>query len=205
MVPALFAQKLGMTQIYDEKKRHIAVTILRVPPQAVTHIRTLEKDGYGSIQLGATGRKKVNQPQLYEIKKRGIDLRLAHRHEIRFTSEPQVKIGDTITVETFAPGDVVKVTGTSKGKGFAGTIKRHGFHRGPETHGSKNVRKPGSIGGGYPQRVVLGRPMPGHLGAQTVTTRGLKVVAVNEKDATIAISGAIPGSNKSRVIIKKQS
>lgn len=201
---ALFAQKLGMTHVYNDANRHIPVTILKVTDQAVSAIRSRDKDGYDAIQIGSSGKKKINKPQVNELIKNNIELPIAHRREIALPDDRELSIGQILTVNEFQPGDIVMVTATSKGKGFAGTVKRHNFHRGPETHGSKNVRKPGSIGGGYPQRVLLGRQMPGHMGAETVTTRGLKVVAINEADNTMAISGAVPGANKSRVFIRKQ-
>ncbi len=206
MVSAAFAQKLGMTHLYDDKNRHVAVTILKVTDQVVTGKRTQDKDGYTAIQFGSIGSKHIAKPQAAELKKNNIDLVIDHRAEVEFAQEDdqnQVNIGDKITVSTFTAGDEVEVSGVSKGKGFSGTIKRYGWSRGPETHGSKNVRKPGSIGSGYPQRVVPGKKLPGHMGHESVTTRGLKVVAINEKDSTIAISGAIPGANRSFVIIRK--
>lgn len=203
MIAAAFAQKLGMTHMYDDKNRHVPVTILKVTPQAITAIRSTEKHGYAAIQLGAEGRKHVAKPQLGELAKNNIDLRIAHRAEIRLSDDTQANIGEAVTVAAFQPGDKVMVTGISKGKGFAGTIKRHGFSRGPETHGSKNVRKPGSIGGGYPQRVIKGMRMAGHMGAVRTTTKGHKVMAINEAENTIAISGAVPGSNATRILIQK--
>lgn len=203
MIAAAFAEKLGMTHMYDDKNRHVPVTILKVSPQVVTAIRSTEKDGYTAIQIGAEGRKQVAKPQLEELKKNNIDLRIAHRAEVELTDDTQANIGDAISVTLFQPGDKVMVTGISKGKGFAGTIKRHNFSRGPETHGSKNVRQPGSIGGGYPQRVIKGMRMAGHMGAVRSTTKGHKVMAINEAENTIAISGAIPGSNGNRILIQK--
>jgi large subunit ribosomal protein L3 len=200
---AAFAQKLGMTHIYDDKNRHVPVTILKLTPQVITAVKTTEKDGYNAIQFGTEGAKHVAKPQQDDLTKNNIDLRIAHRKEVRVDDDTQANIGQTISAADFATGDLIMVTGTSKGKGFAGTIKRHNFSRGPETHGSKNVRKPGSIGGGYPQRVVKGRKMAGHMGNETVTTKGLKIMAINEADNTLAVSGPIPGSNKTRVFIQK--
>ncbi len=206
MAISVFAQKLGMTHIYDDKHRHIPVTILKVTPQAITGLRTPEKDGYSAIQIGTAGRKHVNKPQSGELKKLGIDLNIAHRKEIRLTddaTDAQASIGQILDATLFAPGDKIQVTSTSKGKGFAGTIKRHNFSRGPETHGSKNVRQPGSIGGGYPQRVVLGKKMAGHMGSEQVTTKSHRVMAINAADQTIAISGPVAGPNRCRVFIHK--
>ncbi len=199
----LFAQKLGMTHMYDERNRHVPVTVLKVLPQVVTAIRTLDDNGYSAIQIGAASKKHIAKPQAEELKKNNIDITLSHRAELKGDNESAVAIGDTITVSIFAPGDKVTVSGMSKGKGFAGTIKRHNFSRGPETHGSKNVRKPGSIGGGYPQRVILGMRMSGHMGAEKVTTKGHRVMAINEKENTIAVSGTVPGANKTRILIRK--
>lgn len=202
---AAFAQKLGMTHIYDDKNRHIPVTILKVTAQVITDIKTEAKDGYSAVQFGTEGKKHINKPQQGDLTKNNVDLRIAHRKEVRVTSDDdtQVNIGQTINAADFVAGDMVMVTGTSKGKGFAGTIKRHNFSRGPESHGSKNVRAPGSIGSGYPQRVVKGVRMAGHMGDRTVTTKGHKIMAINEANNTIAVSGGIPGSNKTRVFIQK--
>lgn len=203
MVSGAFAQKLGMTHIYNDANRHIPVTILKVTPQVVTAIRTQEKDKYSAVQIGSTGSKKVNKPQLSELKKNNIDLVIDHRTELPLDDQDQVKIGDKVEATIFTIGEEVEVTGISKGKGFAGTIKRYNWSRGPMSHGSKNKRAPGSIGSGYPQRVVPGKKLPGHMGHEQVTTKGLKVVAINETDNTIAISGAVPGANKSYVVIRK--
>ncbi len=203
MVQAAFAKKLGMTHLYDDKNRHIPVTILKVTEQIVTGLRTNDKDGYDAIQIGSIGRKHVAKPQMAELKKHNLDLAIAHRAEVQTDDQSQIKIGDKVDVSIFAEGDEVEVTGISKGKGFAGTIKRYGWSRGPESHGSKNVRQPGSIGSGYPQRVVPGKKLPGHMGNTQITTKGLKVVAINAADSTIAISGAVPGANKSLILIRK--
>lgn len=199
---AVFAEKLGMTHIYNDKNRHVPVTILKVTPQVITGLRSADKDGYTAIQIGSVGRKHIAKPQADELKKQNISLPIAHRLEVQAT-DIETTVGQELKVTLFAPGDAVAITGRSKGKGFAGTIKRHGFSRGPETHGSKNVRKPGSIGGGYPQRVIPGMRMSGHMGAVRVTTKGHKVMAINEKDNTIAISGAVPGAKHTRVVIQK--
>lgn len=203
MTAAVMAQKLGMTHIYDEKHRHIPVTILKVPTQVITAIRTNEKDAYAAIQIGAVISKRMPKPQAEELKKHNIDATISHRFESRSMPADQATIGAPISVTSFTPGDVVVVTGTSKGKGFSGGIKRYGWSRGPMSHGSKHHRAPGSIGSGYPQRVVPGKKLPGHMGHETVTVHGHHVVAINETDATIAISGALPGANKSHLIIQK--
>lgn len=196
----LFTRKIGMTRVFDAQNRHVPVTILKVAEQAVTGRRTQARDGYDAAQIGATGRKRVAKPQQDELIKNGLNPLLAHRREIKAT---ELTAGQPLDASLFAPGDTVSVTGISKGKGFAGTIKRHGFSRGPTSHGSKNVRQPGAIGSGYPQRVVKGRKMPGHLGARKTTTRGLTVIAVDASDQTLALRGAVPGSNRSRIFVQK--
>ncbi len=207
MIQVALAEKLGMTHIYDNLHRHVPVTVLRVLPQAITGWRQPEKDGIAAVQIGATGRKRVAKPQRDELKALNIDLPIAHRAEIRLakaTPEP-VQIGAKIDAAVFAIGQKVTITGTSKGKGFAGTIKRHGFHRGPSTHGSKNVRQPGSIGSGYPQRVIAGQRMAGHMGHVTVTTKGHTIMAINLTDQTVAVSGAVPGAYRNRVLVKSET
>lgn len=203
MSAGIFAVKIGMTHIYSDENRHIPVTVLKVPAQAVTAHKSSQRDGYDAIQIGVVGRKHVAKPQQKELEKRAISLPLAHRHEIKITGDATISVGTILDVTVFQPGDRVKITGTTKGKGFAGTIKRHGFHRGPSTHGSKNVRQPGSIGSGYPQRVVPGIRMAGHMGHIQTTTKHHNIMAINEKEGTLAVSGTIPGSPKSRVFIEK--
>lgn len=205
MVSGAFAQKLGMTHMYDDKNRHTPVTILKLAPQVITGIRTESKDKYDAIQIGTVSSKNAKKPQLSELKKNNIDLTIDRRAELHADAEAQVNIGDKVDVSLFTPGDDVQVTGISKGKGFSGTIKRYNWSRGPMTHGSKNKRAPGSIGSGYPQRVVPGKKLPGHMGAAQITTKGLTVVAINADDNTIAIKGAVPGANKSFVMIKKMA
>jgi large subunit ribosomal protein L3 len=133
---AAFAQKLGMTHIYDDKNRHVAVTILKVTPQVISDLKTKAKDGYTAVQIGTEGKKHIAKPQQGDLTKHAIDLRIAHRKEVRIESDDdtQVSIGQAIVASDFVAGDMVTVTGTSKGKGFSGTIKRHNFSRGPETH-----------------------------------------------------------------------
>ncbi len=175
----ILGQKLGMSRVFDAEGKSIAVNKIKALPCSVSAIKTVEKDGYIAVQIKAV--KMVGEKER-EVK------------TCEFKAQGEFKKGDKITLEQFEAGDKVTVTGTSKGKGFAGTIKRHGFHRGPESHGGNNVREPGSIGGGYPQRVVKGRRMAGHMGDETITVKNLKVVDV-DKDI-ILISGAIPGSNR---------
>lgn len=172
-----------MTRVFDAEGRSLAVNIVRAFPCVVSAIKSDDKDGYAAIQVTAKKDEK----------------KTAAIAEFKPTNVSDYKKNDKITLDQFQAGDSVQVTGTSKGKGFAGTIKRHGFKRGPESHGGNNVREPGSIGAQQPQRVVKGRRMAGHMGVTTVTVQNLKVVDV-DKDI-ILVSGAIPGPNKSIVKI----
>ncbi len=178
----ILGQKVGMTRIFDEEGRSFAVTIIRSYPCKISQVKTKDKDGYKAVQIKAT---------------KGDKDKVVKTCEFRVENPGRYKVGEEITLKQFKKDELVTVEGTSKGKGFAGTIKRHGFHRGPETHGSNNVREPGSIGGGYPQRVVKGRKMPGHLGTDTVTVQNLKIADLDKN--TILIAGSIPGPKKSIV------
>lgn len=198
MVGAGFAQKLGMTHIYVDN-RHVPVTVLKVAEQVVTSIVSSEEK---RIQIGAVTRKHVAKPQQKELSLKSIELPISKRRET-LISDTEAKIGDSITVAEFTVGDQLIITGTSKGKGFSGVIKRHGWSRGPMSHGSKHHRAPGSIGSGYPQRVVAGKKLPGHKGSETVTVRGNKVMAINTDNNTMAVSGVVPGANRSYVFIKR--
>ncbi|MFA5926849.1 MAG: 50S ribosomal protein L3 [Patescibacteria group bacterium] len=177
----IIGRKLGMTRVFDDEGRSIPVTKVAVLPAVVSQVKTKDTDGYKSVQIKA-------------YKFQGSE-KVAKTSEFRVENPGRYKIGDKIGLKQFKKDEIVAVEGVSKGKGFAGTIKRHGFKRGPETHGSNNVREPGSIGGGYPQRVVLGRRMPGHMGHSTVTIKNLRIVDLD--DEMILISGAIPGPVKS--------
>src|SRR3984885_6196897 len=167
---AILAKKLGMTQRFLEDGRVERVTVLEAGPCPVTAIRNQERDGYEAVQLafGATKEKHLSKPELGHLKKAGAS---AHRHLVEFRDEGTgLQMGDTVTVETFAAGDKVKISGTSKGKGFQGTIKRHNFHRGPKTHGSHNYRAPGSIGASaWPARWMKGIRGPCHEGSVRLT------------------------------------
>lgn len=206
MTRGALAKKIGMTQIYDDLNRHIPVTILQLYPQVISGVRSTDKDGYNAVQIGAQISKRANKPQREEAKQAKIDLNISHHREVRLSNDESeqedVKIGQAIDVSLFSLGDKVSATATSKGKGFAGVIKRHHFSRGPETHGSEHHREPGSIGSMYPQHVVKGRRMPGHMGAETVTTRSLVVVAINPDQNTLALKGAVPGPKKGIVFIQ---
>ncbi len=197
---ALIAQKIGMTQVFSEKGAVIPVTLLSAGPCVVTQVKTDETDGYNAVQLGFGEAKKIAKPQAGHVKKSGATPKTLG--EFRIEGEDEMpKVGDNITAEVFSVGDTITVSGVSKGKGFAGTIKRHNFARGPKTHGSHNYRAPGSIGAGYPQHVFKGQKMAGHMGNAQVTTKNLTVAHVDTKNNIIGIKGAIPGPKKSIVRI----
>jgi large subunit ribosomal protein L3 len=206
-MPGLLAKKLGMTNIYSEDGQIIPVTILEAGPCKVYSVKTKDKDGYTSIQIGFGEKKekKVSKPQLSVFKKLGLVPPITLKEFRNFESD-QFKVGDDIKVDIFQIGDKVKVSGKSKGKGFQGVIKRHGFSGvGGATHGqSDRMRAPGSIGASsYPSRVFKGQKMAGRKGFENVTTRNLKVVKVLVDKNIIMVKGAVPGSINSIVAINK--
>ncbi|MCD6727039.1 MAG: 50S ribosomal protein L3 [Solirubrobacteraceae bacterium] len=202
-MPAILAKKLGMTQLFLEDGRVERVTVLEAGPCPVTAKRTAERDGYDAVQLafGATKEKHLTKPELGHLKKAGA---APHRHLVEFRDEGgELRIGDTVTADVFQEGDTVKVAGKSKGKGFQGTVKRHGFARGPVTHGSHNVRAPGSIGASaYPARVFKGLRGPGQMGNRRVTRRGLTIVRVDAGKNLLLVRGAVPGARGGLVEVR---
>src|SRR5689334_159355 len=200
---AILAKKLGMTQVFLDDGRVERVTVLEAGPCPVTAIRTRERDGYEAVQLafGATRERRLTRPELGHLRKAGAP---PLRHLVEFRDEAgELQIGDTVTVEVFAPGQKVKVSGTSKGKGFQGTIKRHRFNAGPKSHGSHNVRAPGSIGASAtPSRVFKGIRGPGHMGAERITQRGLTVVEVIPDQNLLLVRGAVPGPRGGTVEVR---
>ncbi|MFT7464702.1 MAG: large subunit ribosomal protein L3 [Pseudohongiellaceae bacterium] len=192
-----------MTQIWREDGTRLPVTVVDVEPNVVTALRTVEKHGYEALQVGAgTIRAKlVAKPQLAQFAKDGLEP-LRHICEVR-GAVGDAKVGDKIAVDAFEEGAKVDVIGVSKGKGFAGTIKRHGFARGPSTHGSQNVRRPGSIGMcKYPGRVIRGKKMPGRMGNVRVTIKGLEIVAVDLEANQLLIRGPVPGANGGLLMVR---
>lgn len=194
---AIIGRKVGMTQIFAEDGARVPLTVIEAGPCPVVQVKTEERDGYRAVQLGfgAAKPKHINRPEQGHLKKAGSPL-MRHLHE--FSPEDvgaEFSEGEMVTVESFVPGSYVKVTGTSKGKGYAGTIKRHNFRSGPKSHGSHNVRGPGSIGAAaYPARVFKGMRMSGHMGARTVTQRGLQVVDRDVDRNLLLVRGAVPGA-----------
>ncbi len=195
---AIIGTKLGMTQVVNQDGHLVPVTLVEAGPCTVTQIKNIEKDGYNAIQLGYGESKKLNKAQTGHLKQAASSSKKLKEFRVE---ETDLEVGSKITIENFEEGDVVKVTAISKGKGFAGTIKRHNFSRGPETHGSHNTRGPGSIGSMYPQKVFKGKKMAGHMGNEQVTTRGLKVAYLDTAANIIGIKGAVPGPNKGIVYI----
>lgn len=191
----LLGNKIGMTQIFDESGSIIPVTILKVGPCVVTQVKTIETNGYDSIQIGygdVSGRL-LNQPKLGHLQKSKINP-LKYLREFRSSLPEDFTIGQILKVDMFTPGQLVNIKGKSIGKGFSGLQKRHNFTRGPMTHGSKNHRAPGSIGmGTTPGRVLPGKKMAGQLGNKTTTVQKLKVVQVNLEENILVIKGSVPG------------
>ena len=191
---AILAKKLGMTQIFQEDGNVERVTVLQAGPCPVTAVRTLERDGYEAVQLafGQAREKHLTKAELGHLKKSGAP---PLRHLVEFRNEAgELQLGESVTVEAFEVGARVKVSGTSKGKGFQGTIRRHGFKRGPKSHGSHNVRAPGSIGASAtPSRVLKGIRGPGQMGNRRVTQKGLEVVLIDAKENLLLVRGSVPG------------
>lgn len=200
----IIGKKIGMTRIFDKEGKTIPISIVEAGPCIVTQIKTIDTDGYVAIQVGYGETKKVNKPVAGHLKKSGVKGGFQRIQEFRMSDEEMnnLKIGDQVNIEGFQSGDEVKVSGFSKGKGFQGTVTRHHFHTGPRTHGSNNYRQPGSIGATFPQRVIKGRRMAGHMGAENITTSGLSIIDVNKEKKLILIKGAIPGYNGSIVVIE---
>lgn len=199
---AILGKKLGMTQIFTEAGDRVPVTVIEAGPCAVTQVKTEETDGYTALQIGfgQVKERRVNKPMAGHFKKAGVTPR-KHMAEIR--GESEASVGDEITVEAFEIGQKVKVTGVSKGKGFAGVIKRHGFAGGPGSHGSHFHRAPGSVGASaFPSRVFKGMKLPGQMGNKQRTQPGLTVVATEPEQNLIMLKGAVPGSKNSVVFIQ---
>ena len=201
-MPAILAKKLGMTQLFLEDGRVERVTVLEAGPCPVTGIRTFDRDGYEAVQLafGSVREKYLSKGELGHLRRAGVD---GHRHLVEFRGPSELQVGESVTVESFEPGDRIKVSGTSIGKGFQGTIKRHNFSRGPVSHGSHNVRKPGSVGASAtPSRVFKGKKMAGHMGAGRVTQLGLVVHQVDAERNLLLVRGAVPGPKSGLVEIR---
>jgi large subunit ribosomal protein L3 len=191
----ILGKKLGMSQVFDPDTGAMTpVTVIEAGPCPVVQVKTSDVDGYDAIQLafGPVAERKLSKPEVGHLKRAGVD---PHRHLVELRGESGLAVGDTVTVEAFEPGEPIKVSGVSIGKGFQGTIKRHGFTRGPVTHGSHNIRKPGSIGASaYPSRVFKGMKMSGRMGGTRVTQPGLVVHEVDAERNLLLVRGSVPGS-----------
>lgn len=200
---ALITRKVGMTSTIAEDGTMQAVTLLSASPCVITQVKTEDVDGYTAVQLGfeEAGEGKTSKPQQGHLKTSGKMPRIMREFTVDAITE-DLKVGTELTAEVFSVGDVVHVTGTSKGKGWAGTIRRHNFHRGRKTHGGRSYRRPGSIGSMYPQHILKGKKMAGQLGAEQVTVRNLKIALVDAEKGYIGVVGAVPGPRKGIVIIK---
>jgi large subunit ribosomal protein L3 len=200
---AILAKKLGMTQRFQDDGRVERVTVLEAGPCPVTAIRTVERDGYEAVQLafGACKEKALTRPELGHLKKADAS---AHRHLVEFRDEAgELLVGETVTVDAFEVGQRLKISGKSKGKGFQGTIKRHNFASGPKSHGSHNVRAPGSIGASAtPSRVFKGIRGPGRMGGGRITQRGLTVIEIVPSRNLLLVRGAVPGPKGGTVEVR---
>ena len=204
MINAIYGTKLGMTQVFDENDNMVPVTVVQAEPNTICQVKTAETDGYEAVQLGfgAVKAKKVNKPMAGHFAKQGVEP-VRHLREVRVDNAADYKSGDTVTVANFADTKFVDVTGTSKGKGFAGVMRRYNFQGGPGGHGAHFHRAPGSVGMcATPSRVFKGMRLPGHLGVDTVTVKTLEVVRVDEEQNLILIKGALPGGKNATVRIR---
>jgi large subunit ribosomal protein L3 len=201
----IIGKKLGMTQIFDPETGDVTpVTVIQAGPCPVVQVKTNEVDGYEAVQLAfePVKERKLSKPEVGHLRKGGAE---PHRHLVEFRGGSELTPGETVTVEAFEAGDPVKVSGISIGKGFQGTIKRHKFHRGPKTHGSHNIRKPGSIGASAtPSRVFKGMRMAGQMGAHRVTQVGLKIHSVDAEQHLLLVKGAVPGHKNAVVEIREE-
>lgn len=225
---ALIGRKIGMTQIFDTEGNVVRVTVIEAGPCVVTQVKTQAKDGYNAVQIGYGDAAHQKRPQMGHLKAANTNanvLREIRIDEIQAADDAQgenppaggaealptgqagvkqvkLNVGAKLDVTNFEVGDEVQVVGTSKGKGFAGTVKRHNFATGPKTHGSHNYRAPGSIGAGYPEHVMKGMRMAGRMGGDRVTVKGLKIVHIDADKNLMAVAGPIPGPRKSIVVVE---
>ena len=205
MSRGLLGKKLGMTGFFTPEGRYLPVTVIEAGPCVVTQIKTKATDGYDALQLGFAEKRKsrVNKPLQGHFKKSGEQ---CFRYVREFTVDDPAayNLGQEVTVDMFKVGDRVDVVGTTKGRGFAGVIKRYGFHRGPMTHGSRNVRRPGSIGcSAWPAKVIKGKKMPGQYGNDRKTIRNLEIIDIRPEDNVILVKGAVPGAQSGVMAVNK--
>jgi large subunit ribosomal protein L3 len=201
---ALIARKVGMTSTIAEDGVVTAVTLLSASPCVITQVKTVEVDGYTAIQLGAESVKaeKLGKAITGHLKESGATPKIMREFRVTEITD-DMKVGEKISADVFVVGDTIDVTGTSKGKGWAGTIKRHNFHRGRKTHGGRSYRRPGSIGSMYPQHIFKGTRMAGQMGHEQVTVKNLKVALIDVENNVIGVTGAVPGPRKGIIILKE--
>lgn len=204
MVNTILGRKLGMTQVWSEDDKLVPVTVIQAGPCVVTQVKTDKRDGYSAVQIGFgdIAESRVNKPMAGHFEKAKVEPK-RHLTEVRIDADEQIKAGDVITVESFSEVKSVHVSGVSKGKGFAGVIKRHNFHGGPGGHGSHAHREPGSVGqASTPSRVFKGKKLPGHMGTDTVTVRNLDVVKIDLEQNLLLVKGAVPGAKGALLTIR---
>ena len=205
MSRGILGKKLGMTGMFTSEGRYVPATVIEAGPCVVTQIKTKDTDGYDALQLGFGGKKtsRVNKPLQGHFKKSG-DQCFQFLKEFSVDNPAEFNIGQELTLEMFKVGERVDIVGTTKGRGFSGVIKRHGFHRGPMTHGSRNVRRPGSVGcSAWPARIIKGKKMPGQYGNDRRTIRNLEIVDIRFDDNLILVKGAVPGAESGLVSVNK--
>jgi large subunit ribosomal protein L3 len=201
MAIGLIGRKLGMTSIFTAEGESVPVSVVEVQPNTVTALRTPERDGYTAVQLGAGTARRLTKPRKGQLN--GLP-QVKDAREFRLDDVSDYEVGQTLDVSLFEEGEIVDVSGVSKGRGFSGTIKRHGFHRGPETHGSDSHRQPGSIGAGtFPGKVFKGTGMAGRMGTDTVTVKRMTVVRTDAARNLLLIKGPLPGARNSLVVVRK--
>lgn len=199
---ALITRKIGMTNTIAEDGSVRPVTLLLAPPSTITQLKTVEADGYIAAQIGSGSQKTIGKALAGHLKKSKAQSKIIREIRLDALSE-DLAVGTQLTCEVFSVGESVKVTATSKGKGWAGTIKRHNFHRGRKTHGGRSYRRPGSIGSMYPQKIFKGKKMAGQMGNEKVTVRNLTVSLVDPELNIIGVAGAVPGPRKGIVLVKE--
>jgi large subunit ribosomal protein L3 len=204
IMKALITRKIGMTSVIADDGVVQAVTLLSATPNTVTQVKTDDTDGYTAAQLGfeTTTAARTNKAQQGHLKVAGLLPRIIREFRVPEITE-DLKVGTNISPEVFSVGDLIDVTGVSKGKGWAGTIKRHNFHRGRKTHGGRSYRRPGSIGSMYPQKIFKGKKMAGQMGHEQVTIKKLRIALVDAEQGVIGVTGAVPGPRKGIVLIKE--
>lgn len=199
---ALITRKVGMTSTINEDGVLQAITLLSASPNTITQIKSIDSDGYTAIQLGFEEGKNLSKQISGHVKNANVTPKVIREFRINEISEDNT-VGSKLTADSFVIGDIVDVVGTSKGKGFAGTIKRHNFHRGRKTHGGRSYRRPGSIGSMYPQKIFKGKKMAGQMGSERVTVKNLKVAFIDPDLNIIGVAGAVPGPRRGIVLIKE--